>query len=153
MLFLAAIGAGGVFTGTNPAYTHLELSHHLKTAQAKFLISEPEILDTLVAAGKDNNIPPSRVWIFNTNGRSVPNGHRSWTELMTHGEEDWVRFDSYETCSTTTAARLFSSGTTGLPKAAVITHLNLIAQHVGVYEQTTHPYKVCFLPSYTPSPS
>ncbi|KAK3066980.1 hypothetical protein LTS18_001372, partial [Coniosporium uncinatum] len=30
--------------------------------------------------------------------------------------------------------RLFSSGTTGLPKAAITTHLNLIAQHELVYE-------------------
>lgn len=143
MLFLAAVGAGGVFTGTNPSYTHLELSHHLKTARVKFLISEPEILDNLIAAAKDNDISPSRLWVFNTNGRSVPSGHRAWDELMTHGEEDWLRFNSYETSSTTTAARLFSSGTTGLPKAAVLTHLNLIAQHMAVFEQVTSPYQVC----------
>ena len=147
MLFLAAVGAGGIFTGTNPSYTHLELSHHIKTARVTFLISEPEILDNLVTAAKDNNIPLSQLWVFNTNGRLVPSGHRSWTELTTHGEEDWVRFDSYETSSTTTAARLFSSGTTGLPKAAILTHLNFIAQHMAVVEQVTLPYEV-----WTPFP-
>ncbi|PGG98719.1 hypothetical protein GX51_06647 [Blastomyces parvus] len=129
LIFLAAIGAGGVFAGTNPAYTQFELAHHIKTAKVSFLISEPEILDNLLAAAKDTNVPTSNIWIFNTQGRAVPPGHRSWTELLKHGEADWVRFDDPETCKNTTAARLFSSGTTGLPKAAVISHQNLIAQH------------------------
>lgn len=142
MIVLAVIGAGGVFTGSNPSYTHFELSHHIQTARVSFLISEPEILDNLVTAAKQNNIPDSRVWVFNTNGRALPSGHRSWTELMTHGEEDWVRFDDEKTSATTTAARLFSSGTTGLPKAAVISHRNLVAQHEFVYGLDHLPYEV-----------
>ncbi|KAK2739445.1 hypothetical protein FQN57_006574 [Myotisia sp. PD_48] len=140
ILCLAAIGAGGVFTGTNPSYTKTELTHHMKTARVGFLISEPEILQHALDASKDHGIPASRVWILNTGGREVPAGHRSWTELLTHGEQDWVRFDDEHTCRTTTAARLFSSGTTGLPKAVVITHQNFIAQHVAIYMNPPPPF-------------
>ena len=142
MIFLAIVGAGGVFTGTNPSYTQFELSHHIKTAKAKFLISEPEILNNLLSAAEDNKVPRSNIWIFNTQGQSLPDGFRSWRELLTHGEADWVRFNDLETCKTTTAARLFSSGTTGLPKAAEISHRNLIAQHTLVYEAQPQPYQV-----------
>ncbi|THX36379.1 hypothetical protein D6D11_09447 [Aureobasidium pullulans] len=34
---------------------------------------------------------------------------------------------------------LFSSGTTGLPKATQISHYNLVAQHVLVHENPQHP--------------
>lgn len=142
MIFLAAIGAGGVFAGTNPGYTQFELAHHIKTGKVSFLISEPEILDNLAAAARDNNIPASNIWIFNTQDRPLPPGHKSWTELLKHGEEDWVRFDDPETCQNTTAARLFSSGTTGLPKAAVISHQNLIGQHTVVNETRSVDYQV-----------
>lgn len=69
---------------------------------------------------------------------------RSWKELLNNGEEDWVRFDDLNTVRQTTAARLFSSGTTGLPKAVIITHYNLIAQHEIVLSVNSRPYPVSF---------
>lgn len=142
MLVMAIVGAGGIFTGTNPSYTQMELHHHFKASQSRFLISEPEILGQLQAAAKDANIPEENIRVFNVFGQKVPPGMKAWDELLKAGEKDWVRFDDLETCRRTTAARLFSSGTTGLPKATVITHYNLIAQHELVYEAHQRPYQV-----------
>ena len=69
-------------------------------------------------------------------------GFESWTALLKHGEQDWVRFDDEETSKKTTAARLFSSGTTGLPKAANLSHYNLVAQHQGVFEDFPRSWDV-----------
>lgn len=130
ILVLAIIGAGAVFAGANPGYTPRELRHHLTVTQARFLICEPELLDSLLNAAEDTGIPKSNIRIFNTQpNQSCPQGYASWSELMHHGEQDWVRFDDLDTCASTTAARLTSSGTTGLPKATITSHLNLIAQH------------------------
>ncbi|KAJ5355535.1 uncharacterized protein N7496_012747 [Penicillium cataractarum] len=142
ILVLAIIGAGGVFTGSNPAYTPTELAHHIKASEARFLISEPEILKSLLGAAQQTGVPQQNVWIFNNLGQSVPTGHKSWTELLNFGEADWVRFNDLETARTTTAARLFSSGTTGLPKAVMITHYNLIAQHELVLGADPRPYPI-----------
>ncbi|OOQ89559.1 putative AMP-binding enzyme [Penicillium brasilianum] len=142
ILVLAIIGAGGVFTGSNPAYTPTELAHHIRASEAKFLISEPEILKSLLGAAQQTGIPQQNVWIFNNLGQSVPIGQKSWTELLKFGEADWVRFNDLETARTTTAARLFSSGTTGLPKAVMITHYNLIAQHELVLGADPRPYPI-----------
>ncbi|KAI1921808.1 hypothetical protein LOZ12_002127 [Ophidiomyces ophidiicola] len=142
IIFLAVVGAGGVFAGTNPSYTQFELSHHIKTARVSFLISEPEILENALLAAQDNKLCPSKIWVFNTNGRPVPPGRNSWKDLLNYGEDNWVRFDDLEKCKTTTAARLFSSGTTGLPKAAVISHYNLIAQHELVFGVVKLPYEI-----------
>lgn len=122
------IAAGGVFTGTNPSYTSHELTHHIKTSRAKFLIAEPEILTNVLAAAKECNIQSSSIWIFDVLGQTIPDSFKSFRDLMKHGEEDWVRFDNEETSRKTTAARLFSSGTTGPPKAAALSHFNLVAQ-------------------------
>lgn len=148
LFVLAIIGSGAIFAGTNPSYTPLELRHHVQLTQAKFLISEPELLGPLVQAAKDTAIPSSSIRIFNTHpGQTVPAGFTSWTELMQHGEDDWVRFDDLTTCMETTAARFTSSGTTGLPKATVTTHRNLIAQHELVCGIATEkpPYEIIHL--------
>ncbi|QKX61466.1 uncharacterized protein TRUGW13939_08614 [Talaromyces rugulosus] len=142
MLVLAIIGVGGVFTGTNPSYTAAELSHHMKTSQSKFLISEPEILAPVLIAAKENGITDSNIWIFDTQGQKLPEGRRSWKDLFNHGEEDWVRFDDRNVSQKVHAARLFSSGTTGLPKAVTITHLNLIAQHEMTHGAHAPPYDI-----------
>ncbi|KAF9891853.1 hypothetical protein FE257_003338 [Aspergillus nanangensis] len=143
MLVLAIVGAGGVYTGTNPAYTTMELAHHFKASQTRFVLSEPEILQPLVGAMKEAQIPATHLRVFDTQGQPIPAGLRSWKDdLMTAGEADWVRFDDVKIASETAAARLFSSGTTGLPKAVTITHRNLIAQHELVFETNPRGHAV-----------
>jgi acyl-CoA synthetase (AMP-forming)/AMP-acid ligase II len=142
MLVLAIIGVGGVFTGTNPSYTAAEIAHHIRASKAKYLISEPEILDPVLVAAKENNIPRQDIWIFDPIGQMIPPGWRSWKELLDFGEEDWVRLNGIETTSKTIAARLFSSGTTGLPKGTNITHCNLISQQELTINAFPRPYTV-----------
>ncbi|KAL6245817.1 hypothetical protein RBB50_006970 [Rhinocladiella similis] len=145
LLVLAIIGSGAIFAGTNPGYTPLELQHHVAITQAKFLICEPELLTSLLQAAKGTGIPKSRIRIFNTQpSQTCPGGLTSWNDLLQHGESDWVRFEGHNVCADTTAARLTSSGTTGLPKATMTSHLNLIAQHELVYgiASPRRPYEI-----------
>lgn len=114
ILVLGIIGAGGCFAGTNPAYTSFELDHAIKVSRTKFIITEPEMLEAVTAAAKSRGLPEKNIWIFDVQDQPLPKGSKSWRELMTHGERDWTRFDDLNTAKTTTAMRLFSSGTTGL---------------------------------------
>lgn len=141
-MVLGILAAGGIFSGTNPSYTATELVHHIKTSRSRFLIAEPEILSQVLSAAKTCAIPRSNIWIFDVHDQPLPNGFESWRRLLGHGEADWYRFDSKSECMDTVACRLFSSGTTGLPKAAELSHYNLIAQHTLVYESFPKPYEI-----------
>lgn len=142
MFFLGLIGAGGVFSGVNPAYTAYELAHTLKIAKVKWILTQPNMLDNVVKAFEQNGQPKENIIIFNPNGEKAPSGFKQWKDLLQHGEQDWIRFNDKETSANTPAARLFSSGTTGLPKAADLTHYNLIAQHTLVYEVAPRPWRI-----------
>ena len=134
IMFHGIVGAGGIFAGTNPSYTPYELVHHIKTADVKYLITEPEMLQPILEAAKECNIPNANILIFDVQGQAIPQGFSSWETLLDYGEEDWVRFDDLNTAKTTEAARLFSSGTTGLPKATMTSHYNLVAQHTLIWD-------------------
>ena len=123
ILVLGIVGAGGIFTGCNPSYTPTELIHHIKTSQASVVISspEPDLLKPLLQAAEQTGIPKSNTLIFDLNDEAIPEGFTSWRTLFEQGEQDWERFDDPEICKNTTAARLFSSGTTGLPKVSART--------------------------------
>lgn len=139
--FLGVAAAGGVFAGTNPAYTPHELAHALRTARVKFVLCAPDLLGPLEKAAAEVGLPRERIVVFNPHGEKAPQGYLQWSDLLKHGEQDWVRFDDLETTKASTAALLFSSGTTGLPKAAMVSHYNLIAQHTLVYEAPPRPWR------------
>lgn len=142
MLFLGIVAAGGIFAGTNPSYTPYELAHHMRSSQTRYVITEPEMLNSIVKAANECSIPNSNILIFNVLGQAIPDGFTSWETLLNQGEEDWVRFQNLQAARTTESARLFSSGTTGLPKAAMISHYNLVAEHTLTWGNDLRDYQV-----------
>lgn len=99
------------------------------------------MLKNMVEAATECGIGKEKILAFDV-FHPLPAGYQSWTSLFNHGEQDWARFDNLEKCKNTTAALLFSSGTTGLPKAAMLSHHNLISQHTLVHEQAKVPWEV-----------
>lgn len=118
-MFLGIIGSGGRFTGGNPGYTAHELAHHLKITEAKFILTSHKTLQIATEAAKQCGISLANVFVLGFHGEPVPEGYQSWTKLLSCGEEDWVRVADPDN---TIAAFVSTSGTSGLPKAAIIPH-------------------------------
>lgn len=145
LLYLAIIGAGGRFAGSNPAYTTYELNHHVHTAHVKYIISEPHLLSIVQATAKECQIPKERILVFDAFDKTVYEQYRSWTTLLQHGEEDWASFSNPRKENRTTIASLaFTSVTTGLPKAAMISHHFAVTQ-IHLLESHGKPYDVRML--------
>ncbi|KAF2102466.1 acetyl-CoA synthetase-like protein [Rhizodiscina lignyota] len=145
MGFLGIIGAGGIFSGFNPAYKPFEVRHHIRTADVSMFIVEPELLANVVDTATAEGIPKDKIFVFNTRGQKVPEGFRSWEWLLQHGEEDWIRFNDLETCKGTTVARLTTSGTTGPPKMAMQSVYNATSFHTMMYDVHPVPWEPRYL--------
>ncbi|KAJ4286666.1 hypothetical protein N0V90_012918 [Kalmusia sp. IMI 367209] len=154
VLVLGIIGAGCIYTGTNPSYTPAELEHAIRASSAKFILSEPELLPSLSAAAKQLKLGNSQIRILDSTteqAKIIPKEYKSWRELLGHGSQDWLAFDDEEKSRNTTAMLCFSSGTTGLPKAAQLSHYNFVAQHMIAWEHRPRPYEIkrlVFLPMF-----
>lgn len=124
------IGAGWVWAGSNTSYTSSELVHAITIARISFFVVEPALLKNVLEAAQQVALPRNHILIFDHGSeQNISMGCSSWRELLEHGEQDWESFDDQHRSRNTTVAHCFSSGTTGLPKAAVVSHYNLIAQH------------------------
>lgn len=145
MLFLGIVGAGGRFTGSNPAYTPTELGHHLQNTKTRFIITEAELLPKIAPAAEVSGISVSNIYLFDAPKQDSPFQCNSVQELLRHDEADWVTFTDEDEAKDTTAALLSTSGTTGLPKAAMISHYSCVVENLILEDSSRKPYRVRIL--------
>ncbi|KAL1968640.1 hypothetical protein VTN77DRAFT_1466 [Rasamsonia byssochlamydoides] len=165
-IFFAIIGAGGIYMGTNPRSQPHELEHLLQLAEPKWIITSPDGLPMLREVGTTLKGLSSQICIldayaiarlsqFLLSTQSTTYGSTDQTEeqtgvlnfasLLDHGESDWIRFDDKATAETTPAAMFTTSGTGGLPKAAILSHHAMVTHHLSI--QYPVPYDVTRLMS------
>ncbi|KAJ6018760.1 adenylate-forming enzyme [Penicillium canescens] len=65
--------------------------------------------------------------------------HFDLKDMVSFGESDWMRIDDEATARITPAAMFSTSGTSGLPKAAIRTHHTIISHHQTVHYDVPYP--------------
>jgi malonyl-CoA/methylmalonyl-CoA synthetase len=108
-LYLACLRAGAVFLPANPDYTPAELDYILGDAQPALIVCEPETAPSLANSG-------IRVETLE------PSGDGS---LPAFAAAASASFATRACADSDLAAILYTSGTTGRPKGAMLTHGNL----------------------------
>ena len=140
----AATLAGGIPTLLNPSYREREVRYQLDNSGAAFLISDGPNLEGINLGGLSNL---RRVY---TTRHSIA-GSEDFSMLL---KSRPTRFPEPNQPSNQTLAALpYSSGTTGLPKGVMLSHLNLVAnvyQFIAPNGSPLCPNDVilCFLPLY-----
>ncbi|KAF5024605.1 hypothetical protein F66182_3368 [Fusarium sp. NRRL 66182] len=134
VVMLGTICAGGIFTGANPGYTCSELVHQLTVSGAKCIFTDTLRLDTAKQAARALGLPLSSLVLVDSEDANGAFGFPSLQSLLVHGSHPFQVIVDAQALADKPAVLNFSSGTTGLPKACVITHRNLVANA----EQTLH---------------
>ncbi|EEP75710.1 hypothetical protein UREG_00557 [Uncinocarpus reesii 1704] len=107
------------------------MTYALKTADAKFLMTTPGSIEVAVAAAENTGIPRKHIFLL----EGAVEGYTTFKQLQeigrSYGESGQVA--PYQIRPGRTNKELcgflnFSSGTTGLPKAVMLSHHNVIAQ-------------------------
>jgi acyl-CoA synthetase (AMP-forming)/AMP-acid ligase II len=118
IIFYAVASVGGIVTPINPLYMEHEITHQLKDAGARFLVTVPACLDKASEAAREAGI--EELFVFGertdkaTSFESLLQGEADVVDVEINPREDLVVLP-------------YSSGTTGLPKGVMLTHHNLVA--------------------------
>ena len=144
----------GIVTPANAMYSAAELEHQLRSSGAGALITCTALLDTALQAARGAGIAEDRVFIMdvaglddatnigtNSKGMPPPSKFSTLDDLVAEGRAlpplerlAWTRGQG----ARQTAYLCYSSGTSGLPKAVMVAHRNVIANMMQIrwHEET-----------------
>ena len=120
LLYLAVVAVGGIFLPLNTAYTPSELAYFLGDAEPRLVVCDPTAVEATGAIARD-----AKVLTLDRDGRGSlrdsANAAKPLPEPIARGDADL-------------AAILYTSGTTGRSKGAMLTHGNLLSNAEALVE-------------------
>ena len=118
--YLAAVGIGAVVAPLNPTSPAPEIEKELNVVQPAVVVVEPAAMATWSAVTSDTRRAVRAV--IATEGHGIDGAH-SIDEIL----ESWASSPVLDLPAEAPAAYMFTSGTAGSPKAAVLTQGNLMS--------------------------
>jgi len=143
--YFGVLKAGMVMVPLNPMLTARELAFHLGDSDARLLVTFAQFADVALAAA--TVVGGIEVYTVGPSETSAPEGSRDFEELLAGSDSG----DLVATSADDTAVLLYTSGTTGKPKGAELTHFQLFMNCTtsgALFEATEDDVMIVVLPLF-----
>ncbi|MFT4865395.1 MAG: long-chain acyl-CoA synthetase [Ilumatobacter sp.] len=119
IIYFATVGLGAIAVPLNPLSPAPALEKEIANVGAKVVVVEK--VSAATWSNVDRSLVPTVETVLSTDGENAPAGARSIDELL-----DADAVDIVDVSNEATAVLIFTSGTSGLPRAAMLTHGNVL---------------------------
>jgi long-chain acyl-CoA synthetase len=141
--YFGILKAGLVMVPLNPLLTAPEIAYHLDDSDARILVT----FDLFAEAALAGAAEVAGVTSYVVTAGEPPSGARAFAELYAAAGTDEI----HPTAADDTAVRLYTSGTTGRPKGAELTHFQLFMNCTtsgGLFGMTPDDVNLAVLPLF-----
>jgi long-chain acyl-CoA synthetase len=121
LAYFGILKAGLVMLPLNPLLKAPEIAYHLRDSDAAAIITVDLVVEEVLKSLVDEDFGGVDVYVVKTTAADPPNGTRAFEELYQAPDTR----DIAPTNADDTAVLLYTSGTTGKPKGAELTHFQL----------------------------
>jgi 4-coumarate--CoA ligase len=125
--FYGIIAAGGVYSAASPSSTVSELARQITLGNSNLIICDTEHVDVVSKAAAQSNVPRMNILVLNSSPWSLKS-LEGGIDAISNERLTWQRITDPKELKESLVVVLWSSGTTGLPKGVMISHLNLVAE-------------------------
>lgn len=147
------IAAGGIFCPLQTSNKPAEVIHQLRAASVKWLFASSRSFDLAADTAEAAGLPASNIFLYDPPGLDAgSNAPHTLSRLLSIDYSKWQTPNAGRDPAKIFAMRMFSSGTTGSPKAVNVSHAariyHLYRSAMGVGERVVVPSTLICIPLY-----